>query len=127
MESEYIACSTAMRMLLYIRNIHEEICTHCVNLKIPYKAESAISTVFQDNQAALILATTDPPRMTPRSKSIAVKYHWFRQYLHKDKIVMKDIDTKYQLANIFTKPLSRVQFHAERKMLMNLPDSTDDV
>ena len=37
---------------------------------------STVSTVFEDNRAAKILATTDPPRLTPCSKSLAVRYCW---------------------------------------------------
>lgn len=74
MMAEYVALSSAMRSLVYLRRVHEEICT---TVKLPFDPKSNISTVFEDNQACLTLATTDPPRMTPRSKSIAVKYHWF--------------------------------------------------
>ena len=40
---------------------------------------------------------------------------------------MKSVDTKYQLANILTKPLRPAQFRLERKMIMNAPDTYDDV
>jgi hypothetical protein len=119
MEAEYIACSVAMKMLLFLRNIHSEISQHCTSLGITRNSKSTISTVFQDNQAALILATTDPPRMTPRSKSIAVKYHWFRQHLG-PSIVMQHAPSKQMLANILTKPLPRQQFQEERDALMNI-------
>ena len=125
MESEYIACSVLMKSLIFLRNIHHELCAKSTTLGLPHPERSNISTVFQDNQAALILATTDPPRMTPRSKSIAVKYHWFRQYLHPERIVMKPINTKFQRANILTKALPREAFHRERQMVLNLPDDYD--
>ena len=51
-----------------------------------------------------MLATTDPPRLTPRLKSLAVKYHWFRSHLS-DLIALSDIDTKDQKGDGFTKPL----------------------
>ena len=35
----------------------------------------SISTVFDSKNSAKIMATS--PRMTPTSKQIAVKYHWF--------------------------------------------------
>jgi len=37
--------------------------------------KSTVSTVWEDNQAAITLANMELPRMTPRSKNIAVKYH----------------------------------------------------
>ena len=115
MESEYIAASTAMKSLLFLRRVHEEICT---KFDLPFDPKSNISTIFEDNQAALILATTDPPRLTPRAKSIAVHYHWFRQYLKPDSIVMKSIDSPSNRSNQLTKPLGKLQFERERKLLM---------
>ena len=73
-EAEYIALSTAMRALLPVRHIYEVV---CVSLNLDRNPNSVISTVFEDNCAAKILATTDPPRLTPQSRHIAVKYHWF--------------------------------------------------
>ena len=115
MEAEYIAASTAMKALVYLRRTHHEICT-AINL--PYNAESNVSTIFEDNRAALLLATTDPPRLTPRSKSIAVKYHWFREHLKKGSIVMKSVDSARNRANILTKPLKPDTFRTERFFTM---------
>jgi hypothetical protein len=72
MEAEYIALSEMMKHVLFLRGIHHEITSLCTSLKLPAIGKSEITTVFQDNQAARILAETDPPRMTPRSKAIAV-------------------------------------------------------
>jgi len=85
---------------------------------LPWSKESAISTVYEDNQACVILATTEPPRHTPQSRTIAVKYHWFREQLSKEMVRIAKIDGKLQRANILTKALPRVQFEAECKMLI---------
>jgi hypothetical protein len=115
MEAEYIALSTGMKTLLFLRAIHEEI---CVGFKLPFNPKSNISTVWEDNSACKILATTDPPRLTPRSKSIAVKYHWFREHLKQGEIEVKAIETKLQRANILTKPIAKTQFEEERLAVM---------
>ena len=116
MEAEYIALAQGMKQLIPLRVTYKAFLD---NFKIEVDGLSTISTVFEDNQAARILAThTDPPRLTPRSKSIAVKYHWFRQFLGDDTIIVKDINTKLQKANIFTKPLTAINFQHERQMLM---------
>ena len=60
--------------------------------------------------------------MTPRSKAIAVRYHWFRQYLHPDHIVMAPVASKDNPSNILTKALDRTQFEAERRMILNWPE-----
>jgi len=102
MSAEYIALSAAMRSLLHLRNVHHEVVKE---LGLPWTKESSISSVYEDNQACIILATTDPPRHTPQSRTIAVKYHWFRSKLSKDTIQIKKIDGKLQRANILTKAL----------------------
>ena len=44
------------------------------------------------------------PSMTPTSKKIAVKYHWFRQHIGKEFVIRK-IESENQKADIFTKGL----------------------
>jgi len=115
MSAEYIALSTAMRSLIHLRNVHHEVVKA---FDLPWSKESAVSTVYEDNQACVILATTEPPRHTPQSRTIAVKYHWFREQLSKEMVRIAKIDGKLQRANILTKALPRVQFEAECKMLI---------
>jgi len=115
MSAEYIALSAAMRSLIHLRNVHNEVVK---SFELPWTKESAVSMVFKDNQACVILATTDPLRHTPQSRTIAVKYHWFREQLGKDTVRIKKIDGKIQRANILTKALPRAQFEAERAMLV---------
>ncbi|KAI2509575.1 hypothetical protein MHU86_4836 [Fragilaria crotonensis] len=116
MEAEYISLSQALRMLLPLRIILDEV-TSSLNLK--KDPHSAIkSTIFEDNQACLSLATSSPPKMTPRSKSIAVKYHWFREHLEPGVVDIVPIASSEQLADIFTKPLGSIQFVYLRKKLL---------
>ncbi len=70
----------------------------------------------------LTLATQHPPRLTPRSKHIAVKYHWFCSQLG-ETIQLKYIPTNDQLAEILTKPLSRVKFECDQEQLMGFKNS----
>jgi hypothetical protein len=108
-----------MKQLIPLRHIYSEIIHH---LHLPIDNASKFSTVFEDNQAAISLASsTNPPQLTPRSKSITIKYHWFRSHLSNSSIVIRHIDTDLQRANILTKPLTRFQFEREREMLMGWP------
>ena len=115
MESEYISLSMAMRSLIYVRGLLFEI-DETFSLSLGSKI-STISTVFEDNQPALTLANTDPPRMTPRSKSLAVKYHWFRSKLSDSTVVIKYVASGENVADIFTKPLPFEAFAKHRKTL----------
>ena len=112
MESEYIALSTAMKPLLHLRNLYFEIAT---TMDLPFSKDSRISTVFEDNQACIALATTNPPRLTPRSKSIGIKYHWFRSHLS-DEIKIQYIASAVNPADQYTKPLLKELFQACRRL-----------
>ena len=74
------------------------------------------STVFEDNNGTLSLATS--PRMTPRTKHIAVKYHFFRSMIGPDKgICIQKIESAEQKADCFTKGLPDQTFQHIRKIL----------
>ena len=116
MESEHICLSQSMRVLIPLCMLLQEV-TNALHLNQDPKSLIK-STVFEDNQACLALATSDPPKMTPRSKSIAVKYHWFREHLIPGVLEVKPIDTNDQAADIFTKPLPPQQFEKLRQILL---------
>jgi hypothetical protein len=57
--------------------------------------------------------------MTPRTKHIAIKYHHFRDSVGEEKgIILSEIDTSAQKADILTKGLSSDTFVSIRKLLM---------
>jgi len=66
--------------------------------------------VFEDNAGALALEKLELPRMTPRSKHYAVKYHWFWSCLKPENIQVLKVESKQQLADIFTKGLAKSNF-----------------
>ena len=116
MEAEYIALSTACRSLLPLHQLIEEISEKCnLHNHIP---TSIHSTIWEDNAGALALANMELPRMSPRSKHIGVKYHWFRELIQSKNFSVKNIDTLDQIADIFTKGLSATKFEGLRKKLM---------
>jgi hypothetical protein len=114
MEAEYIALSLAMRELLPLRELLKEMAT-AIGVSSVFEIRTH-SKVFEDNNGALILASS--PKMTPRSKHIAVKYHFFRSHVQKGEIKIYKIDTKEQKADIFTKGLVRDLFETIRKLVM---------
>eukprot|EP00957_Ditylum_brightwellii_P029402 2222671-Ditylum_brightwellii.AAC.1 len=73
------------------------------------------STVFEDNNGAIRVATC--PKLTPTSKFIAVKYHWFRQHVESGEVHIVKVESSKQLADIFTKGLQGEKFLAIRKLL----------
>ncbi|KAL7580616.1 hypothetical protein ACA910_002133 [Epithemia clementina (nom. ined.)] len=115
MEAEYIAASTSMRTLLPLRRQLLKVAHH-LNLLTPQT--STISIIWEDNQAAQKLATKDPPRLTPWSKHIGIKYHWFCTHLGPTVPEMRPIGTDDQLGDIFTKPLETQLFAKARFKIM---------
>ena len=57
-------------------------------------------------------------KYTPRTKHIALKYHHFRRYVHDGTLKIQVIDTKEQIADIFTKPLETRMFTYLRQKIM---------
>ena len=75
------------------------------------------SVIFEDNNGALALATA--PKLTPRTKHIAVKYHFFKDHIGEAKgIRIVKIENEFQKADIFTKGLPMVDFERIRGLLM---------
>ena len=72
--------------------------------------------VFKDNTGALALATV--PKVRPRTKHIAIKYHHFREHVANKKISIHAIDTKEQIADQFTKALQQGVFEYLRYKLL---------
>lgn len=115
-EAEYIALSQAMRDLLPMRAMLLEL---SIVMKLKNEEIASVhSTVFEDNNGALTTAVS--PRISPRTKHIAIKYHHFKSSVGADKgIIISPIDTTVQKADIFTKGLCADTFQRLRKLLMN--------
>ena len=114
-EAEYITLPQAMRDLIPMRRLLQETGS-ALNLDF---SQPAIlhSTVFEDNNGALSLALS--PKMSPRTKHIAIKYHHFREHVGEDKgILVVKIDTTLQKVDIFTKGLPAETHQNIRKLLM---------
>ena len=102
MESEYIALSQSCRELLPLQQLVGEVAKACKASE--GDTTTIMSTIYEDNEPCKKLATMELPRMTNRSKHIAVKYHWFRTRVGVDWNVVS-IASKDQLADCFTKSL----------------------
>jgi len=113
--TEYVAFSMAMRKLLPMRALMMEMGE---KLHLEFAQGSVIkSTVFEDNQGCLSMVNT--PKMSSRNKYLALKYHFFRSHIGKDKgIETQWIESKSQKADIFTKGLPEEAHKTIRGLLM---------
>ena len=69
------------------------------------------------NRSAIKMAEHDVFR--DRTKHIDIKHHFLHQLVNDKIISLKWIDTKQQLADIFTKPLSPKIFLFHREQLLS--------
>lgn len=97
-EAEYIAANEAGREVVWLRMLMDEI---------GYKQDKPTDLLL-DNQVAMLMVKGDAKYN--RRKHIAVKYFWIREQITNNAIDVKWIDTKNQLADIFTKTLESTQF-----------------
>jgi hypothetical protein len=117
MEAEYNALSIAMRDILPLQNITNEILSR-IGMEEKGLTRIYRTIVHEDNEGALRLARLEPGRMTPRSKHYGVKYHWFRETVadKEKRIVMERVMTTKQRADFLTKSLRPVNFKENRKL-----------
>jgi len=111
-ESEYISLSQSLRDVIPLMNLLQELQPM---IRTKFFQRAVHCTVFEDNEGALELART--PKMRPRTKHIALKYHHFREHVRRGTIIPEPINTKDQIADLFTKPLARDQFQILRRRL----------
>jgi hypothetical protein len=125
-EAEYIALSQAMRDLIPLLGLLDEL-TPALHLEkdqpsvfwkacgIEPNSQKLFANLYEDNTGAYELAKA--PKMRPRTKHIALKYHHFREHVNKGTIRINLIGIKDQIADIFTKALDKPSFIHLRKLL----------
>ena len=108
-EAEYIAAGHCCAQLLWMRQTLRD-----------YGYKLTKVPLLCDNESAIKMA--DNPVEHSRTKHIAIRYHFLRDHQQKGDIEISYINTKDQLADIFTKPLDEQSFTRLRHEL-NILDS----
>jgi hypothetical protein len=108
-EAEYIAAGHCCAQLLWMRQTLRD-----------YGYKMTKVPLLCDNESAIKMA--DNPVEHSRTKHIAIRYHFLRDHQQKGDIEISYINTKDQLADIFTKPLDEQSFTKLRHEL-NILDS----
>jgi hypothetical protein len=108
-ESEYIAMTHAAKELLWIRSFISEVMRP---LSIP-------STLFADNQSAIALAKNG--FYNPRTKHIALRYHFIREAISLSILTLQWVDTHSNIADLFTKALdsNKLSFLSSKLSLLH--------
>ena len=117
--AEHCALSLAMREVPPPRDLIKTVANGCgiaPECRTVFKVH-----VWEDNMGALTPASSDPGQTASRSRFCDSKAHWFRSHLSDDphnSIEVQKVDSKFQLADIFTKPPVRETFSFLRNLLM---------
>lgn len=109
-ESEFIAASEAVKELVWVQRLLKEICL---------EGEPGRCTLFMDNQSAIRLVKN--PEFHKRTKHIDVRYHFIREKFEDGLFELNYVATDEQLADIFTKALTKDRFGKLRGMLNVVP------
>lgn len=109
-ESEYVAASNAIKELIWLKRLINELVAG------QYKSVE----FYLDNQSAIRLIKN--PEFHKRSKHIDVRYHFIREKFNEKLFNLHYVETKEQLADIFTKSLPRVAFQYLRSKLQIVPN-----
>jgi hypothetical protein len=98
-EAEYIAAGSSCSQLVWMKQMLKE-----------YNVEQDVLTLYCDNLSAINIFKN--PIQHSRIRHIDIRHHFIR-----DPVEEKIVDTKEQLANIFTKALDAKQFEKLRGKL----------
>ena len=92
-EAEYIAMCEAVKELLWIRKLLTEL----------FRPLNHAIRLYADNQSAISMAKNH--QFSPRTKHIAIRYHFIHQHVENHDVAIKWTDTNSNIADIFTKVL----------------------
>ena len=95
-EAEYIAATHITKHVLWHRSLYSKL-----NFSLP-----TTSTIFTDNKAAI--AISHHPESHAQTKHIDICYHFLHDLVNARTINMVYVNTHNNLANLFTKGLSRI-------------------
>jgi hypothetical protein len=104
-EVKYIAACSASCEAIWLRKLLTGL----------FDLEMEATTILCDNQSCIKM--TENPIFHDRSKHIEILYHYIRDMVQRGALKLLCISTDEQVANVLTKPLSRVKFEHFRDKL----------
>lgn len=94
-EAEYVALSAATQEAKFLKQLYYDLSG----------GQDRCVVIYGDNQGSLALANSH--MQNQRSKHIDIRYHYIRSEIESKTIELKYIPTQDNLADIFTKPVSK--------------------
>lgn len=103
-ESEYVAACEGVKELIWMMRLYNNLVKTKVN-----------AILFMDNQSAIKLIRN--PEFHKRTKHIDVKFHFIREKFSEKLFDLEYVPSSDQLADIFTKALSKEKFSSFKKLI----------
>lgn len=103
-EAEYVAGSQSIKELIWLERLVSDLLIKCDSV-----------CLHMDNQSAISLVENSEPHK--RTKHIEIKYHFIREKFREGLFKLKYVPTEDQVADIRTKPLSKVKFEKFRDLM----------
>jgi len=113
MESEFVAMTETSRELIWFENILQE----CFSKNL-IKSSKLQPILYVDNQAAINFVKS--PVENSRSKHIDIKLLFIRDLVFKEAFQVLYIRSKENLADVFTKPMTKIDLNAFKEKLFDL-------
>jgi hypothetical protein len=107
-EAEYCALTEAAKEAIWMQGLMNEL--GLKQNEVP---------LFEDNKGAICLAKHDVYH--ERTKHIDIRHHFVRECVERMQIVVKHRSSKWMIADILTKPLSKELFRKHRRELLGCP------
>jgi hypothetical protein len=104
-EAEYIAACSTSSEVVWLRKLLAGL----------FDLELEVTCIFCDNQSCIKLS--ENPVFHDKSKHVEIKYHYIRDLVQKGVVKLQYIGTDEQIADVLTKPLSKVKFEYFRDKL----------
>ncbi|KAG5725581.1 Copia protein [Termitomyces sp. T112] len=104
-EAEYMAAFEAAQECIWLRTLL---------WAVGHNSDTA-TTIMCDNNAAVNLS--EDPLLHSRVKHVDIKYHFLREWVASNELIVKYINTKDNVADLFTKPLPLPRFSCLRSIL----------
>ena len=99
-EAEYVACSAATQDVVWLKKF-------LYHLKIVKLASDPV-IIYCDNNAAIVVAKD--LKYHGKTKHIKMRYHYIREAITEQDVILKHIYTNFMVVDPLTKPIARDAF-----------------
>ena len=105
-EAEYVATCSARHEVVWLRKLLSDL----------FYLQLDTTCIYCDNQSCIKLS--ENPLFHDKSKHIEIKYHYIRDMVQRGAVKLQYVVTEEQIANVLTKPLSRVNLSNSGRSLV---------